>query len=215
MTVLGKGFTETTKDFTTKNTDVIKTAAEPYSPTGGLAVLFGNIAENGAVVKRSAVKREMLSFTGKARVFDSEDEAITAIYGGKLVKGDVMVIRYEGPAGGPGMPEMLGPTAAIAGMGLDGDVALVTDGRFSGATRGAAIGHISPEAAAGGAIALIHEGDTIKIDIENYSIELLVDEAELKKRRETTEIKKKTPPTGYLQRYARNVLSADKGAIIP
>jgi len=215
MTVLGKTLAEATKGSAIKNTDVIKTCAQPFSPTGGLAVLFGNIAENGAVVKRSAVKSGMLSFTGKARVFDSEDEAITAIYGGKIVKGEVVVIRYEGPAGGPGMPEMLGPTAAIAGMGLDGDVALVTDGRFSGATRGAAIGHVSPEAAAGGLIACILDGDTIKIDIDNYSLELLVDDAELEKRRTAMTIKKKNPPAGYLRRYARNVLSADKGAVIP
>jgi len=215
MTVLGKPVADAVRDSAIRNTDVIKTFAAPFSPTGGLAVLFGNIAENGAVVKRSAVRQDMLSFTGKARVFDSEDDAISAIYGGKIAKGDVVVIRYEGPAGGPGMPEMLGPTAAIAGMGLDGDVALVTDGRFSGATRGAAIGHVSPEAAAGGTIALIHDGDTIKIDIDNYSLELLVDGAELERRRGTTQIKTKNPPAGYLGRYARNVLSADKGAIIP
>ena len=215
MTVLGKPLAEATKGFAIKNQEVIRTVAAPYSPTGGLAVLFGNIAEKGAVVKRSAVRSEMLAFTGKARVFDSEDEAIAAIYGGKLSKGDVVVIRYEGPAGGPGMPEMLGPTSAIAGMGLDGEVALITDGRFSGASRGAAIGHISPEAAAGGNIAYVNEGDMIKVDINAYSIELLVDDAELKRRRETTEIKKKPPPSGYLTRYARNVLSADKGAVIP
>jgi len=215
MTALGKPLAEAVKNSAIRNTDVIKTVAAPYSPTGGLAVLFGNIAEHGAVVKRSAVKKEMLSFTGKARVFDSEDEAISAIYGGKIAKGDIVVIRYEGPAGGPGMPEMLGPTSAIAGMGLDGDVALITDGRFSGATRGAAIGHISPEAAAGGNIAFINEGDMIKIDIDNYSLELLVDAAELENRKKTTEVKKKVPPTGYLSRYARNVLSADKGAVIP
>ncbi|MCL2600938.1 MAG: dihydroxy-acid dehydratase [Treponema sp.] len=215
MTVLGKPFAEVSKNSLIKNTDVIKTCKDPFSPTGGLAVLFGNIAENGAVVKRSAVRPEMLSFSGRARVFDSEDDAIAAIYGGKIVKGDVVVIRYEGPAGGPGMPEMLGPTSAIAGMGLDGDVALVTDGRFSGATRGAAIGHVSPEAAAGGTIAFVHEGDTIKIDIDNNTIELLVDAVELENRRKTTEIKRKTPPPGYLSRYVRNVLSADKGAIIP
>jgi len=215
MTVLGKTVAEATKNFTIKNANVIKTFANPYSPTGGLAVLFGNIAQNGAVVKRSAVRPDMLLFTGKARVFDSEGEAITAIYGGTINKGEVVVIRYEGPAGGPGMPEMLGPTSAIVGMGLDGDVALITDGRFSGATRGAAVGHISPEAAAGGLIAYVHEGDTIKIDINNYSLELLVDDAELERRRGTTEVKKKTPPAGYLSRYARNVLSADKGAVIP
>jgi dihydroxy-acid dehydratase len=215
MTVLGKPMAEATRDFAIRNADVIKTVASPFSPTGGLAVLFGNIAQNGAVVKRSAVRPDMLFFTGKARVFDSEGEAITAIYGGKINKGEVVVIRYEGPAGGPGMPEMLGPTSAIVGMGLDGDVALITDGRFSGATRGAAVGHISPEAAAGGLIAYVNEGDTIRIDIDNYSLELLVDDAELEKRRAMTEIKKKDPPAGYLRRYARNVLSADKGAVIP
>ena len=215
MTVLEKPVAQAVKNFSIKNTDVIKTFAHPFSPTGGLAVLFGNIAQNGAVVKRSAVRPDMLSFTGKARVFDSEAEASSSIYGGKINKGEVVVIRYEGPAGGPGMPEMLGPTSAIVGMGLDGEVALITDGRFSGATRGAAIGHISPEAAAGGVIAFVLDGDTIKIDIENYSIELLVDDAELEKRRQTTEIKKKNPPAGYLRRYAKNVLSADKGAVIP
>jgi len=215
MTVLGKPMAEATKDFAIRNANVIKTVASPFSPTGGLAVLFGNIAQNGAVVKRSAVRPDMLFFTGKARVFDSEGEAITAIYGGRINKGEVVVIRYEGPAGGPGMPEMLGPTSAIVGMGLDGDVALITDGRFSGATRGAAVGHVSPEAAAGGLIAYVNEGDTIRIDIDNYSLELLVDDAELEKRRATTEIKKKDPPAGYLRRYARNVLSADKGAVIP
>jgi len=215
MTVLGKPLSETTANSKIRNTDVIKTFAEPFSPVGGLAALFGNLAENGAVVKRSAVRPEMMKFTGKARVFDSEDEAIAAIYGGKINKGDVVVIRYEGPAGGPGMPEMLGPTSAIAGMGLDADVALITDGRFSGETRGAAIGHISPEAAAGGLIAYVLDGDMIGIDINGRSLELLVDKAEIERRRGTTEIKVKTPPAGYLRRYARNVLSADKGAVVP
>jgi len=215
MTVSGKPIAEASKGFAIKNADVIKTCANPFSPTGGLAVLFGNIAENGSVIKRSAVRPDMLSFTGKARAFDSEGEAIAAIYGGKIEKGEVVVIRYEGPAGGPGMPEMLGPTSAIVGMGLDGDVALITDGRFSGATRGAAVGHISPEAAAGGAIALVHDGDLIEIDVDGYSIELLVGAEELERRRATAEIKKKEPPAGYLRRYARSVLSADKGAVIP
>ena len=214
MTVTGKTLGEASKDSKIKNPDVIRTCADPYSPTGGIAVLFGNIAQKGSVVKRSAVRPEMLKFTGVARVFDSEEDAIEAIYGSEIKKGDVVVVRYEGPAGGPGMREMLGPTSAIAGMGLDSDVALITDGRFSGATRGAAIGHISPEAVAGGVIAYVMDGDKISIDIDNYSIELLVDDAELQRRRETTEIKHKTDLHGYIKRYARVVSSADTGAVI-
>jgi len=214
MTVTGKTLGEGAGNVKIKNPDVIKTCDNPYSSTGGIAVLFGNLAEKGSVVKRSAVRKEMLKFTGAARVFDSEEDAIKAIYGGEIKKGDVVVVRYEGPAGGPGMREMLGPTSAIAGMGLDADVALITDGRFSGATRGAAIGHISPEAAAGGLIAYVLDGDEIKIDINNYSIELLVDDAEISHRRNTMKIQVKTDLHGYIKRYARSVSSADTGAII-
>ena len=193
-----------------KNNDVIRR----YADSGGLAALFGNIAPNGAIVKRSAVKPEMLDFTGTARVFDSEEEAIAAIYGGKINKGDVVVIRYEGPAGGPGMREMLSPTSAIVGMGLDSDVALITDGRFSGATRGAAIGHISPEAAAGGLIAFVRDGDKIHIDIKNNALTLLVSDEEIAQRRQTTPQKPPKNNSGYLKRYAIAVSSADKGAIL-
>jgi dihydroxy-acid dehydratase len=214
ITVTGRTLGKTAQDYPVKNRDVIKPVTAPYSKTGGLAVLFGNLAPDGAVVKRSAVKAEMLSFIGTAKVFDSEEQAIGAIYGGKIVKGDVVVIRYEGPAGGPGMREMLSPTSAIAGMGLDSDVALVTDGRFSGATRGAAIGHVSPEAAAGGTIAYVLDGDKIQIDIPNYSIELLVNDAEISARKQRIQLKEKEKLTGYLRRYQNNVLSADKGAII-
>ncbi len=195
-----------------KDYEVIKPIEAPYSETGGLAVLFGNLAPNGSVVKRSAVRKEMLLFSGKARVFDDEESAISAIYGGEINKGDVVVIRYEGPKGGPGMREMLSPTSAIAGMGLDADVALITDGRFSGATRGAAVGHISPEAREGGAIAYIKDGDTITLDIENYSITLNVSEAELAVRRTNMELKPEPELTGYLKRYVKVVSSADKGA---
>lgn len=214
MTAAGMTLGEGIKAAEVKDRKVIRSCDEPYSKSGGLAVLFGNIARCGAIVKRSAVRPEMLSFTGAARVFDSEEEAIEAIYGGKIKKGDVVVIRYEGPAGGPGMREMLSPTSAIAGMGLDADVALITDGRFSGATRGAAIGHISPEAASGGIIAYVLDGDRIKIDIDAKSIELLVDEDELEKRKASIPIKTKTDLKGYIKRYARNVSSADKGAVI-
>lgn len=214
MTVTGKTLGEGIGKAEVKDRSVIRSCREPYSKTGGLAVLFGNIARNGAIVKRSAVRPEMLSFTGTARVFDSEEEAIGAIYKGSIKKGDVVVIRYEGPAGGPGMREMLSPTSAIAGMGLDADVALITDGRFSGATRGAAIGHISPEAAAGGIIAYVMDGDRIKIDINAKSIQLLVDEEELEKRKATIPIKAKTDLKGYIKRYAKSVSSADKGAVI-
>jgi len=195
-----------------KDYAVIKTLDKPYSATGGLAVLFGNLAPSGAVVKRSAVRKEMLRFAGKARVFNSEEESIKAIYGGEINKGDVVVIRYEGPKGGPGMREMLSPTSAIAGMGLDADVALLTDGRFSGATRGAAIGHISPEAREKGPIAFVKEGDEIVIDINNYSIELNISEAELELRKITMELKPEPELEGYLKRYVKQVSSADKGA---
>ncbi|MBQ4102001.1 MAG: dihydroxy-acid dehydratase [Oscillospiraceae bacterium] len=190
---------------------VIRPIEEPYSKTGGLAILFGSLAPGGAVVKRSAVAKEMLVHKGPARVFESEEEAISVIYAGGIQKGDVVVIRNEGPAGGPGMREMLSPTSAIAGMGLDKDVALITDGRFSGATRGAAIGHISPEAVNGGPISLVQEGDIISINIPDYSIELCVPEEELKTR---SYRKPEKQIRGYLARYAKLVSSADKGAII-
>ncbi|HHU43705.1 MAG: dihydroxy-acid dehydratase [Bacillota bacterium] len=194
------------------NHEVIRDIENPYSPSGGLAVLFGNLAPNGAVVKRSAVKPSMLHFIGRARVFDSEELAIKAIYGGEIQKGDVVVIRYEGPSGGPGMREMLSPTSAIAGMGLDADVALITDGRFSGATRGAAIGHVSPEARLGGPIAYVLDGDQIEIDIDNYSIQLLVSDKELENRKRTIPLKPKPQLSGYLKRYVEIVGSADTGA---
>lgn len=214
MTVTGKTVKENISNITPVLGDVIRSIDNPYSKTGGLAVLFGTLAENGAVVKRSAVAPEMLVHSGKARVFDSEEDAIEAIYNGKINKGDVVVIRYEGPAGGPGMREMLSPTSAIAGMDLDKDVALITDGRFSGATRGAAIGHISPEAANGGAIAYIHEGDIINIDIPNYRIDIDISPEEMQKRKSETTIKRKENLKGYIARYARSVSSADKGAVI-
>lgn len=214
MTVNATTLFESTKNHPVLDHNVVRPVDQPYSPTGGLAVLFGNLAPNGAIVKRSAVRKEMLKFTGTAKTFDCEEDAIAAIYGGEIKKGDVVVIRYEGPAGGPGMREMLSPTSAIAGMGLDADVALVTDGRFSGATRGAAIGHISPEAASGGTIAYVKNGDQIQIDIENYSISLLVDEQELVQRKKTMELNQQKDLHGYLKRYARLVSSADRGAVV-
>ncbi|MFI3207108.1 MAG: dihydroxy-acid dehydratase [Clostridia bacterium] len=210
ITATGKTVGENIENCPVKDTNVI----QQYSKTGGLAVLFGNIAQNGGIVKRSAVKPEMHDFTGTAKVYDSEEDAIAAIYGGEIQKGNVVVIRYEGPAGGPGMREMLSPTSAIVGMGLDSDVALITDGRFSGATRGAAIGHISPEAAAGGVIAFVKDGDKIHIDINNYKIELLVSDEEIEERRKVTEIKVKKDLKGYLKRYSKMVSSADKGAVV-
>lgn len=214
MTCTGKTLKENIASAVNRNTEVIRTVDNPYSKTGGIAVLKGNLAPDGCVVKRSAVAPEMLVHEGPARVFESEEEAIAAIYAGKIVKGDVVVIRYEGPAGGPGMREMLSPTSAIAGMGLDKDVALITDGRFSGATRGASIGHISPEAVSGGLIAYVKEGDLISINIPEYSIELKVDEKEIEERKATMPIKRKENLKGYLARYAQMVSSADKGAII-
>lgn len=213
-TVTGKTVGENIAGCPVRNREVIRSFEEPYSKTGGLAVLFGSLAENGAVVKRSAVAPEMLVHKGPARVFNSEEEAIAAIYNAEIKSGDVVVIRYEGPAGGPGMREMLSPTSAIAGMGLDKEVALVTDGRFSGATRGASIGHVSPEAVSGGTIAYVQEGDLISIDIPNYSIELEISPEELENRRKTMVIQKKDNVTGYLAKYARSVSSADKGAVI-
>lgn len=214
MTCTGRTLGENIADAVNRDTSVIRTVKDPYSKTGGIAVLKGNLAPDGCVVKRSAVAPEMLVHEGPARVFESEEEAIEAIYGGKIVKGDVVVIRYEGPAGGPGMREMLSPTSAIAGMGLDKDVALITDGRFSGATRGASIGHVSPEAVSGGLIAYVKDGDIISINIPEYSIELKVSEDEISERKKTMPIRKKENITGYLKRYAAMVSSADKGAII-
>ncbi len=214
MTVSGKTVQENLAGCKILNKEVIRPIDDPYSKTGGLAVLFGSLAPNGAVVKRSAVAKEMLVHKGPARVFDSEEESIAAIYAGEIKKGDVVVIRYEGPSGGPGMREMLSPTSAIAGMGLDKDVALITDGRFSGATRGASIGHVSPEAVSGGTIAYVKEGDIISIDIPNYSIELEVSPEELEARKKEITIKKKTDLKGYLSRYSKLVSSADRGAII-
>ena len=214
MTVTGKTMAENIKGCINKNTDIIRPIDQPYSETGGIAVLKGNLAPDRCVVKRSAVAKEMLVHKGPAKVFNSEEEAIAAITCGKIVKGDVVVIRYEGPAGGPGMREMLSPTSAIAGMGLDKDVALITDGRFSGATRGAAIGHVSPEAVNGGTIAYVQDGDIISIDIPNHSIQLEVSDEELAERKKTTKILVKENLTGYLKRYSKMVSSADQGAII-
>ncbi|MBR1554709.1 MAG: dihydroxy-acid dehydratase, partial [Oscillospiraceae bacterium] len=214
MTVTGKTLGENLEGCVNRDPEVIRTIDNPFSETGGIAVLRGNLAPDGCVVKRSAVAPEMLVHEGPAKVFDSEEETIAAIYAGKVVAGDVVVIRYEGPSGGPGMREMLSPTSAIAGMGLDKEVALITDGRFSGATRGASIGHVSPEAVRGGLIAYVQDGDIISINIPEYKIELKVSEEEIAKRKETTEIKVKTDVTGYLKRYAKMVSSADRGAII-
>ena len=214
MTCTGKTLAENIANAENYDTSVIRTVEEPYSKTGGIAVLRGNLAPDGCVVKRSAVAPEMLVHEGPAKVYNSEEEAIAAIYGGKIVKGDVVVIRYEGPSGGPGMREMLSPTSAIAGMGLDRDVALITDGRFSGATRGASIGHVSPEAVSGGIIAYVKDGDIISINIPEYKIELKVSPEEIESRKQTMQIKRKTDITGYLKRYSAMVSSADKGAII-
>ena len=214
MTCTCKTLGENIKDAINKDETVIRTPENAYSATGGIAVLRGNLAPDGCVVKRSAVAKEMLVHEGPAKVFDSEEEAIAAIYDGKIVAGDVVVIRYEGPAGGPGMREMLSPTSAIAGMGLDKQVALITDGRFSGATRGASIGHISPEAVSGGIIAYVKDGDIISINIPEYKIELRVPDEEIEKRKAEMPIKRKEGIKGVLSRYASMVSSADKGAII-
>ncbi|MBP0973741.1 MAG: dihydroxy-acid dehydratase [Oscillospiraceae bacterium] len=214
MTVTGKTMGENIASVVNRDPEVIRTIDNPYSQTGGIAVLKGNLAPDGCVVKRSAVAPEMLVHEGPAKVFDSEEETIAAIYGGKIQAGDVVVIRYEGPSGGPGMREMLSPTSAIAGMGLDKEVALITDGRFSGATRGASIGHVSPEAVRGGLIAYVQDGDIISINIPEYKIELKVSDEEIERRKATTELKVKKDVTGYLKRYAKMVSSADKGAII-
>ncbi len=214
MTVMGVPLGEVIKSAEVLDRNVIKSVENPYSPRGGIAILWGNLAPDGAVVKESAVRKEMLYHVGKARVFNSEEEAVEAIYGGKIKEGDVVIIRYEGPAGGPGMREMLVPTSAIAGMGLDGSVALITDGRFSGASRGAVIGHVSPEAQRGGPIAIVEDGDEIEIDIPNRRLTLRVPDEEIKRR-----LARWTPPppkykSGYLARYAKLVSSANRGAIL-
>lgn len=213
ITVTGKTVGENIKGHTVEDYNVIRPIDNPYSETGGIAVLKGTLGELG-VVKRSAVAKEMLKHKGPAKVFDSEEEAIEAIYGGRIEKGDVVVIRYEGPKGGPGMREMLSPTSAICGMGLDKDCALITDGRFSGATRGAAIGHVCPEAVDGGAIAFVRDGDIIEIDIENCVLNLLVPEEELAKRREGWKPNEPKVKTGYLNRYRKLVSSAKYGAVM-
>ena len=214
MTVTGKTVGENIKGVENKDTSVIRPLDNPYSKTGGLAVLKGNLAPDGGVVKRSAVAEEMMVHEGPARVFDCEEDAIAAIKGGKIVAGDVVVIRYEGPKGGPGMREMLNPTSAIAGMGLGSSVALITDGRFSGASRGASIGHVSPEAAVGGQIALIEEGDIIAIDIPNMKLDVKVSEEELEARRTKWQPREPKVTSGYLARYASMVTSGNRGAVL-
>ena len=214
MTVTGKTVGENIKDCVNLNPEVIRPIDNPYTKTGGLAVLKGNLAPDGGVVKRSAVVPEMLVHEGPARVFDSEDDAIVAIKSGKIVEGDVVVIRYEGPKGGPGMREMLNPTSAIVGMGLGSSVALITDGRFSGASRGASIGHVSPEAAEGGPIALVEEGDLIRINIPEHKLEVVVSDEELARRKAAWTPREPKVTTGYLKRYAKMVSSANKGAIL-
>ena len=214
LTVTLKTVGENIEGFEGADGEIIRPVTDPYSKTGGIAVLKGNIAKNGCVVKRSAVAPEMLKHTGPARVFTSEEAAIKAIFGGEIVKGDVVVITYEGPKGGPGMREMLSPTSALAGMKLDKDVALITDGRFSGASRGASIGHVSPEAAAGGNIGLVQEGDIIEIDINAGNINVKVSNEELEERRKNWVIPEPKIKTGYLAKYAKLVSSADKGAIL-
>ncbi len=214
MTVTGKTVGENIAGCVNRNPEVIRPVDNPYSKTGGLAVLKGNLAPDGSVVKRSAVVPEMMKHSGPARVFECEEDAIAAIKGGKIVAGDVVVIRYEGPKGGPGMREMLNPTSAIAGMGLGSSVALITDGRFSGASRGASIGHVSPEAAVGGPIALVQEGDIIDIDIDNLSLNVRVSDEELAKRKAQWQPREPKVTTGYLARYAAMVTSGNRGAIL-
>lgn len=214
ITVTGKTIGDSVAAARNTDEEVIRPIDNPYSQTGGIAVLSGSLAPDGAVVKRSAVAPEMLSHKGPARVFNSEEGAIKAIFGKKINPGDVIIIRYEGPKGGPGMREMLSPTSAIAGMGLDKSVALITDGRFSGATRGASIGHVSPEAASGGPIALVEEGDMINIDIDNHTLDILVDEKVLEERRKNLRPFESRVKTGYLYRYSKHVTSARQGAII-
>ena len=214
MTVTGRTVGENIKDCVNRNPEVIRPVENPYSQTGGIAILKGNLAPDSAVVKRSAVAPEMLKHEGPARVFDCEEDAIDAIKNGRIVAGDVVVIRYEGPKGGPGMREMLNPTSAIAGMGLGSTVALITDGRFSGASRGASIGHASPEAAVGGPIALVEEGDIISIDIDNHELNVLVSEQEMEARKAKWQPRTPQVTTGYLARYASLVTSADRGAVL-
>lgn len=214
ITATGKTVGENIKGCVNKNPEIIRPVENPYSKTGGIAVLKGNLAPDTAVVKRSAVVPEMQVHEGPARVFDCEEDAIEAIRGGKIVAGDVVVIRYEGPKGGPGMREMLNPTSAIAGMGLGSSVALITDGRFSGASRGAAIGHVSPEAAVGGPIALVEEGDIISINIPELKLEIKVSDEEMQARREKWQPREPKVTTGYLARYASMVTSGNRGAIL-
>lgn len=214
ITVTGKTVDENIENCINKDTNTIRAIDNPYSETGGLAALKGNLAPNGSIVKRSAVCEEMLEHTGPARVFDCEDDAIVAIKGGKIVPGDVVVIRYEGPKGGPGMREMLNPTSAIAGMGLGESVALITDGRFSGASRGASIGHVSPEAAVGGPIALVEEGDIIHININEKTLYVEVSDEEMERRRKLWTAREPKITTGYLRRYSKMVTSGDRGAVL-
>jgi dihydroxy-acid dehydratase len=214
LTVTGKTVAENIKDAEITDPEIIRTVDNPYSKTGGIAALFGNLAPEGCVVKRAAVAPEMLVHEGPARVFDSEEDAIEAIWAGKIVAGDVVVIRYEGPKGGPGMREMLSPTSAIIGSGLGSSVALITDGRFSGATRGAAIGHVSPEAADGGPIGLVEEGDIIAIDIPNHKMEVRISDEEMEKRRKAWKPRTPRITTGYLARYAKLVSSGTSGAVL-
>ena len=214
ITCTGKTVAENIKGVVNRNPEVIRTAENPYSPTGGIAVLRGNLAPDSGVVKRSAVAPEMLVHSGPAKVYDCEEDAMAAINGGEVVDGDVVVIRYEGPKGGPGMREMLNPTSAIIGRGLGSTVALITDGRFSGATRGAAIGHVSPEAAVGGPIALVENGDIIEIDIPSNTLTLKVSDEELARRRAAWQPREPKITTGYLARYAKLVSSGAQGAVL-
>ena len=214
MTVTGKTIAENIQGVVNKNPEVIRPVENPYSKTGGIAVLKGNLAPDSAVVKRSAVVPEMMVHEGPARVFDCEEDAIAAIKGGKIVEGDVVVIRYEGPKGGPGMREMLNPTSAIAGMGLGSSVALITDGRFSGASRGASIGHVSPEAAVGGPIAFVEEGDIIKINIPENTLNVDISDEEMAARKAKWQPREPKITTGYLARYASMVTSGNTGAIL-
>ena len=214
MTATGKTVGENIEGVVNRNPEVIRPIDNPYSQTGGIAILKGNLAPDSAVVKRSAVVEEMMVHEGPARVFDCEEDAIAAIKGGKIVAGDVVVIRYEGPKGGPGMREMLNPTSAIAGMGLGSSVALITDGRFSGASRGASIGHVSPEAAVGGPIALVEEGDIIKINIPENTLQLDVSDEVLAERKKNWKPRAPKVTTGYLARYANMVTSGNTGAIL-
>ncbi|MBQ8877308.1 MAG: dihydroxy-acid dehydratase, partial [Lachnospiraceae bacterium] len=214
MTVSGKTIGESIANAVNRNPEVIRPLTNPYSTTGGLAVLKGNLAPDGSVVKRSAVVEEMMVHEGPARVFDCEEDAIDAIKGGRIVAGDVVVIRYEGPKGGPGMREMLNPTSAIAGMGLGASVALITDGRFSGASRGASIGHVSPEAAVGGPIALVEEGDIISINIPEMKLDIKVSDEEMAERKAKWQPREPKVTSGYLSRYREMVTSGNRGAIL-